>query len=273
MHFCEHFAQLKVLPLHRTHTRTQSPAHTHTRALTHTHTLALTPCVLQTFYFCCCRCCQQRRVVYCAICHVSAAATATPAALTPVFICSLLLPRSLPRAVNAATAPFASFIKQLLSSRCLFLFLFHFLLLCVVLLACCLYPSAAAAAAAARNLCCKLFAVAVASPSACALAASACFFVLLLLLRHIPLAPNKSNARCLLPLLLSLSLRRAALADAFAFALLAVCNFLAFSPCPRAVDCVCASASLSLYVRCLKFVLRTLLYLRCPSLLPVSALL
>lgn len=150
-----------------------------------------------------------------------------------------------PRAVNAATAPFASFIKQLLSSRCLFLF--YFLLLCVVQLACCFYPSAAAAAA--RNLCCKLFAVA----SAFALSASACFFVLLLLLplllllRHIPLAPNKSNARCLLPLPLSPTsprcLRLAGCVQFSSFFALFACSALTVCVCV----CLCPSLTLSMY--------------------------
>lgn len=163
-----------------------------------------------------------------------------------------------PRAVNAATAPFASFIKQLLSYR--YLFLFHFLLLCVVQLACCFYPSAAAAAAAVRNLCCKLFAVA----SAFTLSASACFFVLLLLLlRHIPLAPNKSTARCLLPLPLSLTsprcLRLAGCVQFSSFFALFACSALTVCVCvPLPVSfCMCALSK----VRAADFALRCLLSL------------
>lgn len=191
MHFCEHFAQLKVLLLHRTHA--------HSLSHTHTHTHSLSPLAYCRHF-----------ISVVAVADGSDASSTAPFVMCPLrqqrrrqqrrlFLFALCCRCALsPRAVNAATAPFASFIKQLLSYR--YLFLFHFLLLCVVQLACCFYPSAAAAAAAVRNLCCKLFAVA----SAFALSASACFFVLLLLtllllLRHIPLAPNKSNARCLLP--------------------------------------------------------------------------
>lgn len=225
MHFCEHFAQLKVLLLHRTHA--------HSLSHTHTHTHSLSPLAYCRHF-----------ISVVAVADGSDASSTAPFVMCPLrqqrrrqqrrlFLFALCCRCALsPRAVNAATAPFASFIKQLLSYR--YLFLFHFLLLCVVQLACCFYPSAAAVAAV-RNLCCKLFAV-----------ASACFFVLLLLLlRHIPLAPNKSTARCLLPLPLSLTsprcLRLAGCVQFSSFFALFACSAL------NVYVCVCL-ACLSHYV-------------------------
>lgn len=232
MHFCEHFAQLKVLPLHRTHAHTHIVSLTHTHTLTRSHPLRIADILFLLLPLLTAATRRLLRHLSCVRCGNSDAGSndacfyllSAAVALSPPLL-SMLLPPHLPHSSSSCLAivtssSFISFCFVLFSSPAAFILLLLLPLLLSAIFAANFLPSPLPLPSQPLlvSLCC------------------CCFFFVTFPWPQIRV-PRAACCLCR-----SLSLRRAA------FALLAVCNFLAFSPCSRAVRslCVCVPLPVSL---------------------------